>query len=143
MGRVEELYCANIERFPHETIDDETVLIDSANGRLFLFSGNGPALWQRFIAGGTIDGVVAESTARYGESAAAPTRQFLEQLVDVGVLRRGAPAPSAAGGVQDWPAEFAAPVIERYDDISDIISMDPIHEVDPAKGWPHRLDGTP
>jgi hypothetical protein len=26
--------------------------------------------------------------------------------------------------------------LERYDDIADIIAMDPIHEVDENAGWP-------
>ncbi len=136
-----DFYCADSSRFPYETIDGETVLIDSAKGHLFLFAGTGPSLWQRLIAGGTIDAVVAESIGRYGESAELPTRQFLEQLAETGMIRPGTAAPTTIGETPvDWPATFAAPVIERYDEISDIISMDPIHEVDPAKGWPHRLD---
>ena len=136
-----DFFCADTSRFPYETIDGETVLIDSAKGHLFLFAGTGPALWQRLIAGGTIDEVVAESIARYGESAESPTRQFLEQLAEAEMIRPGNSAPATIGEIAvDWLDTFAAPVIERYDEISDIISMDPIHEVDPAKGWPHRLD---
>jgi hypothetical protein len=33
---------------------------------------------------------------------------------------------------------FAPPMLEKYDEIADIIAMDPIHDVDPDKGWPHR-----
>jgi len=138
---VADFYLANTSRFPHETIDGETVLIDATKGHLFLFAGTGPRLWQRFIAGATIDGVVAESIARYGESAEAPTREFLTQLVEAELIRPGASTPTAGPEISvDWPDTFEAPVIERYDEISDIISMDPIHEVDPDKGWPHRPD---
>jgi len=37
-----------------------------------------------------------------------------------------------------WPDSFVPPGLEKYDDIADIITMDPIHDVDPAKGWPRR-----
>lgn len=136
-----QTYHADTGRFPHETIDGETVLIDAAKGHLYLFLGTGPLLWQRLIAGGILDDVVAESVARYGDSAGEPTRRFLENLVEAQMLVPGTPS----AGVVDidsmlWPAAFVAPVIERHDEISDIIAMDPIHEVDPAKGWPHRPD---
>ena len=138
-----DAYFADTGRFPHETIDGETVLIDAAKGHLFLFAGTGPWLWQRLIASGTIDEVVAESTARYGDCAVEPTRFFLGQLAEAQMLLPGTPPSSAAAEVHSapWPATFAAPAIERYDEIADIISMDPIHDVDPAKGWPHRPDG--
>ncbi len=140
--RMQGRYFADVDRFPHETIDGETVLIDAEKGYLFLFAGTGPLLWQRFTTGGTIDEVVAESTARYGESAELPTRQFLEQLAEAQLLRPGAESSTMqdeiVAGV--WPDTFVAPSIERYDEISDIIAMDPIHEVDPAQGWPHRRD---
>lgn len=137
-----DFYFADTARFPHDTIDGETVLIDSEKGHLFLFTGIGSSLWQRVALGATIDGVVAESIERYGESAGNPTRQFLEKLAEAEMLRRGLPHVAAPAEI-DWPTTFAVPIIERYDEISDIISMDPIHEVDPARGWPRRADGTP
>ena len=137
-------YFADTTRFPHETIDGETVLIDSTKGHLYLFAGTGPWLWQRLITGGTLEEVVAESVARYGEPAGEPTRHFLDTLTEAQMLLPGAPPSAQVAEVHPtpWPAAFAAPVIERYDEISDILSMDPIHEVDPAKGWPHRPEAT-
>ncbi len=137
-------FYADTGRFPHETIDGETVLIDSKTGHLFLFTGTGPCLWERLASGETIDSVVGESTARYGESAEAPTRLFLEQLREAQMLAPGAPSPAVSADLSaaQWPAAFAAPVMERYEEMSDIINMDPIHDVDQAKGWPRRPDGT-
>jgi len=142
--RMTDAFYADTDRFPHETIDGETVLIDSKTGNLFLFTGTGPSLWDRFGAGGTISGVVAESTARYGASAAAPTRQFLEQLAQAHMLCPGGPPSAPAEDVDpvEWPADFEAPVVERYEEMSDIINMDPIHDVDQDKGWPRRPDGS-
>jgi hypothetical protein len=138
-----DMYFADTGRFPHETIDGETVLIDSVKGRLFLLSGIGSWLWQRFIPGGIIDGVVAESIVRYGEATEVPIRQFLQELVEEQMLRPGFPPSAPPAEIPaDWPDAFEPPVIERYDDIADIMSMDPIHEVDPVKGWPHKPDGT-
>jgi hypothetical protein len=42
----------------------------------------------------------------------------------------------------DWPDSFAPPALERYDDIANIITMDPIHDVDQSAGWPRRSGGS-
>ena len=130
---------ADTGRFPNDTIDGETVLIDSEKGHLFLFMGIGPQVWERLIAGASVDALVNDVSARYGEAAAVPTRSFIEALEQAQMLRND-PAPSAAphSASTAWPETFIAPTLERYDQIADIISMDPIHEVDPNKGWPHR-----
>ena len=51
-------------------------------------------------------------------------------MVEVDGIESGVAAPTA------WPNAYTAPQIERYDDIADIMMMDPIHEVDKTLGWP-------
>ncbi len=130
---------ADTSRFVHETIDDETVLLDSARGHLFLFTGAGPWLWHRMQRGGTIDEVVNEMSERFGVEAAAATRRFLDSLGEAGMLLPERPAGEPPT-LLPYPDTFAPPVLEKYDDIADIINMDPIHDVDPAQGWPRRID---
>ncbi len=135
-------FVADTDRFPFETIDGETVLIDSQKGHLYLFAGTGPCLWQTFIGGANVDSAVAESTARYGEPAQSATRQFLQELVEAEMLLP-APSPATMSEVRPevrWPETYEPPVLERYDEISEIISMDPIHEVDSDRGWPRQPD---
>ena len=131
---------ADTARFPHETIDGETVLVDSQLGHLFLFTGIGPLLWQRMTRGASVEMVVGEISARFGADAAEPTRRFLESLEAGGLLRpddaQPGTAPEDAG--MAWPDAFVAPGLERYEDIADIIAMDPVHDIDTTKGWPYR-----
>jgi hypothetical protein len=57
------------------------------------------------------------------------------------MLRTDAPPSPASPEIHaEWPATFVTPVIESYDEISDIINMDPIHDVDQDRGWPRRPD---
>lgn len=136
------IFFANADRFPHDTLEGETVLIDSERGHLFLFTGTGPCLWQRLAAGAAFETVVQEVVTRFGPEAAEPTMHFLEQLEQHEMVRQGIPSDQASTAIQEiaWPDLFVAPGIERYDQIADIISMDPIHEVNPTEGWPHRQD---
>ena len=86
--------------------------------------------------------MVQEVVSRFGQDAAEPTLRFLEQLEQYEMLRLGSAPELSTSQIQEvsFPDQFAVPVMERYDQIADIISMDPIHEVDPAAGWPHRQD---
>lgn len=133
-----EIRFADTGRFPNDTIDGETVLIDAQKGHLFLFTGLGPQIWQRLGRGVTLEALIDEVAARYGEGAAGPTRAFLESLEGAEMLCGDAPSDQLPAADPSWPSAFVAPALEQYDQIADIISMDPIHEVDSSKGWPHR-----
>jgi hypothetical protein len=135
-----DIRFADTGRFPNDTIDGETVLIDTEKGYLFLFTGIGPQIWQRLGSGISPEALVHEVGSRYGESAAAPTRTFLESLEAAEMLRMDSPFDGAPAPDLPWPSEFVAPALEQYDQIADIISMDPIHEVDSSKGWPYRSE---
>lgn len=129
---------AQTRRFPHDTVDGETVIIDSARGCLFLLTGSGPWIWSLMIRGHTTDGLVSDVAARFGAEAGAQAASFLASLTDHGMLTEEAPDDGGAAAELPMPDTFVAPQIEKYDEISDIIAMDPIHDVDPTKGWPHR-----
>jgi hypothetical protein len=36
--------------------------------------------------------------------------------------------------------QFVPPVLERYDDMEDLLLLDPVHDVD-AQGWPQPAPG--
>jgi hypothetical protein len=52
-----------------------------------------------------------------------------------------ASAPDA-GQLQDLPA--GEPTLQRFDDMQDLLMLDPIHDLDlDGDGWPVGRDGTP
>lgn len=129
---------ADTARFPSDTLDGETVLIDSTRGHLFLFTGIASHIWQAYTEGTTTEALVAAVVGRYGESAMTPTRAFIESLEHAEMIVDVRPEVTDDASPGDWPAVFTPPAMERYEDIADIIAMDPIHEVDQAQGWPRR-----
>ena len=84
-------------------------------------------------------------TARYdvdGDTARRDATAFVAKLVEESLLAEGEDAPSAATVTGElsapWDGErrpYTAPVVQRYDDLDDLLAIDPIHEVDDA-GWP-------
>ena len=134
-----ELLIANTARYPHDTIDGETLLIDTESGHLLMIGGVGPLLWQRLLGGVTVGSLVAEVAARFGADAGEACRDFLRTLAEAEVVIPAATAAAEAAAL-DWPDAFVAPMLERYDDIANIMAVDPIHDVDRSAGWP-RLSG--
>ena len=61
---------SNVARFPSETIEGETILIDSEKGVLLLLVGSAPWIWARFDQGADRDTVIAELAAAWGERPA-------------------------------------------------------------------------
>lgn len=123
-------------RYLHESFDDDTMIVDTVQGRLTLLVGAGSAVWSRVAAGTDVDVVVAEATDRYGAEAGAQVVAFVDELVSLGLLSEG--GQPAEGQPRPWADTFVPPALEHYDDIADIMTMDPIHEVDTERGWPHR-----
>jgi|SRR5579871_1414033 len=137
MPALPEHLIADTGRFIHDTIDGETLLLDNKAGHLLLIRGFGVALWPRLVDGAAVEPLLAEVVARFGPPAGEACRAFLATLAEAGVVLPAAPSELSAGAsALVWPDSFEAPVLERYDDIADIIAMDPIHEVDESAGWP-------
>jgi len=133
-----DLLIANTARFVHDTIDGETLLLDNETGHLLLIGGFGVLLWQHLLDGVAAGPLAADVAARFGPAAGEACRAFLATLAEAEVAIPAAAAGAGGAGENalPWPESFEAPVFERYDDIADIIAMDPIHEVDESSGWP-------
>jgi hypothetical protein len=149
-------------RFVHENVDGETIMLDTVGGQLLLLRGTAPLLLDALSAQPDRVRLLGDIAGRYGAEAAEATGRFLDEITALGVLvpvddaetddaetdDADTPAEAVAECVTParatdafdafagWPASFAAPEFEHYDEISDIITMDPIHDVDPAFGWP-------
>jgi hypothetical protein len=133
------------DRFIHDTIDGETVIIDTVAGRLTLLVGIGPIIWTRLLAGVQPPAILGEVDDMYGPTAEQDGRAFIDELSSAGLMVESdadddpaTPATPSMAAVQTWPKMYVQPGLEHYDDIADIMTMDPIHEVDTSLGWPNR-----
>lgn len=110
--------------FDIEDFDEEIVLVHLESGVYYTLKEGGPALLRLFGEGLALEQVPASAQA------------FVEQLRQEAILVETAGAPtSAAPTDEQWPTEL--PVLEKFDDVSDLIKLDPIHDVSDL-GWPHK-----
>jgi hypothetical protein len=128
-------------RIVHETIEQETILIDLETGTYYSLRGCGAEIWALLVDGWTETEAIAEMKRRFPadlDAAAAATADLIAQLYDEGLLEV---APSrrerANGNVEPTAVHrpFEPPVLERYTDMQYFLLLDPIHEVHDG-GWP-------
>lgn len=124
----------------HETIDGEVVIINLESGNYYSLRGSGARVWAGIVAEADIDAIADDLVGAFDGLVGRPdVSGFLDELEREGLISRTAGEPGAgltatvtdgAGGI------FAAPVLERFTDMQDLILLDPVHEVDEAYGWP-------
>ncbi len=136
----EQRLRVNADNVVFEEVDGEVIAIDLANGSYYSVSGSGPAIWGLLQNGATPDEIAAVLGARFeAEPGAIQTAvgEFVDRLRESELLvaadaGEGPVVPDAAGE----RTSFEQPVFERYTDMKDYFLLDPIHEVNPAAGWP-------
>lgn len=120
-----------------ETIDGEAVILDLRSGAYYSTRGTGAAIWTWLEAGASVDAIIAHLAATFpdlADTTRLATEAFVAELVAQRLV-----VPSEAASVDvalaAFPASFAAPSLERYTDMDDLLLLDPIHDVD-LVGWP-------
>ncbi|MHA3792653.1 PqqD family peptide modification chaperone [Sphingomonas sp. YL-JM2C] len=121
-------------RMSYEDLDGEIIAIDFQSGAYYNLAGTAAEIWRHALAGSGRDAIVSGAAAASADAAAArhEAGRFLDELVALNLIAETGPEGNR-------PAPFAAfetPLIEKFEDMAELIQLDPIHEVT-AAGWPH------
>ncbi len=118
---------------PHvldETFDGEAVLVHLTTGCYYALNPSASLLWT-LVRDGATPATARDAIARlHGAAAGAHVEPLLEQLVAERLLVE-APDGSTAGATPDVPAlaAFAEPKVERFEDMQQLLLVDPIHDI--------------
>lgn len=133
----------------NQVIDGEALLINFETGNYYSLLKSGAFIWTLIEGTATVDEVVAALEQRYQgtrEVFEDAVNRFVRGLEAEGLIR------SSEDGVREGPdvlptvgesperperSLFEPPVLEKYEDMQDLILLDPVHEVDEEAGWPH------
>lgn len=120
-----------------EDFDGEFVVLDLRSGKYFSFAAGASLVWKALIAGHSFDTLTAALPA--GDPRRAQVERVIAGLVagEILVVADAAPAgpPDLATALAACSGDFA---VDVFDDLSDLLVADPIHDVDPQAGWPHQ-----
>jgi Coenzyme PQQ synthesis protein D (PqqD) len=121
-----------------ETFDGEAVLVHLETGCYYALNAAGTAVWELVRDGRTPAQVHGLVGAKRGSADADSAGAFVEQLASERLLvadpacDSGEEAPAL--DPEPWPD---APALQRFDDLQDLLKVDPIHDVRlGADGWP-------
>lgn len=115
---------------------NETVIIDLATGRYFRLNPTSTEVWLRFALSSSIAEVL--DSCSNAESLHGEIDGIVADLLDRALLRVAADADGRPDTVTTW--QYSGFELEQFTDLEDILGLDPIHEVDPERGWPHAAE---
>jgi hypothetical protein len=119
---------------------DEIVLANYANGVYYNLDGTGAQIWLGIKAGKTVEEIVDGFSAKAAADVLVinqSVRTFIDRLLVEGIIIPGHPASESGDWSPLMPGDFSAPRLERFDDLRDLLLLDPIHDVG-ENGWPLR-----
>jgi coenzyme PQQ synthesis protein D (PqqD) len=148
---VAERFRVNQPTVIHQTIEGETVIIHLERGLYYSLDETGAEVWQALASGRTSAEVSEALADRYPAErddvrsavASLVDRLRTEELIVAAAPDDAAPPAPVDGDDHDGrraDGPFRPPRLERFDDLQDLLLLDPIHAVDES-GWPQRIEG--
>ncbi|QPN62988.1 PqqD family protein [Synechococcus sp. CBW1004] len=133
----------------HQLFGEEIVAIDLRSGGYFSLSPVAGQVWLLLAGeGARVDAVVQALARRYNLAAdrlLGDLQPFLSQLLDLELIVPCAASPPSAADadIPETNTPYAPPSLSTYNDLAELLLLDPVHEVDAAAGWPHPAPGLP
>ena len=123
-----------------EVMDDEVVALNVETGIYFSMRELGAALWTDLAAGHPVEALASKLRADGGSDA--PLVEFVSQVRGHGLMRPSEARPHPGQSAVDLALHSGQDqlILEKYEDMKDLILSDPVHDVDETRGWPIRRD---
>jgi len=135
-------FVANAAETASDVIDGEAVVIHFERGTYFSIGGLGAVVWGMMQAPVTLEGLAAGARGAgvtVDEAFRADLTAFVAALAENGLILPTDEAASVPAIPAADPAVLGQPLrVEAFSDLSDLIAIDPVHEVDVLTGWPRR-----
>lgn len=134
----DKTYVVN-KRIVADDFEDETVLINVEKGLYFSMQGSASEIWRAFEFPQLRSDAVAVLSQELSPAEGEEIARTVQSLIDHDLLIES----EANRGDQTRLFSFAAgsfisPVLGVFSDLTELIAIDPVHEVDEGAGWPVR-----
>lgn len=133
----------NTRKILFEEFENETVLVNTESGFYYSLSSTGTLVLQ-LINDGWPTNMVSEKL--FGTDAPSSIHaeidtflcRLLEEeiVVEKKVNEWDAPATTSSEAALPASEKYDPPVLERFDDVRELLLIDPVHQVDQQYGWP-------
>ena len=141
MFRRDDVIVANSEATAAENFAGETVVIHFERGTYFSLRGSASLIWSLLQTPTSIAAVVKaarDGSAIDPEGLEIQLTAFVAQLSEQDLIKASSEAAVQPALSEESLVSLAAPAnLEVFDDLAELITMDPVHEIDTLTGWPH------
>jgi len=124
-----------------EVIEGEAIILNMNTGEYFSAENVGAEIWQHALAGHSYRAIVDSASAFYVGAPAIVEKidEFLVKAEAAKLLKRE-PALEVGSGNSGprWQSPYIDPELVSHAHVSDLMELDPIHEVAEA-GWPLQM----
>ncbi len=135
-------YRPNSPPILHETLDNETIIVNLEIGTYYSLNAAGTNVWNGFEEGASVEEVVASLADASGadrDEVDSGVRAFVDELIAAELVIPRDDARTPIELAPDWPdgLSFEAPTLNTYTDMQELLLLDPVHDVG-VGGWPQR-----
>ena len=123
-----------------EEFDGETIVIQFKVGTYSVFSGSGPQIFSMLADPCSAEEIVSAITEASGADPASVSKEvaaFIQSLADAQIIVATDQKHKAVP--LEFSGDFTNPEMETFEDLADMMLVDPVHEVDIDKGWPKQV----
>jgi hypothetical protein len=129
-----------------EEIDGEVIIVNLRNGNYYSLSQSATVIWAGIQEHATLERLQHHLQWRYAGETGSMDRDLAELIQalkteELIALRPAAEAPvEAPAATAERAGEkeaYRPPLFERFTDMGDLLLLDPVHEAEDEKGWPH------
>lgn len=142
-----ELYQVNRTFVVSDLIEDEVIIVNLKTGNYYSLAGVGAQIWSGLEGGIGVAAMIPALAAAYNAPQAEIAGEVQRLVAELAAENLIVPVSSDETLVQsassafpfptssDGKREFAAPVLNKYTDMHELLLVDPVHDVD-EQGWP-------
>jgi coenzyme PQQ synthesis protein D (PqqD) len=127
-----------------ENFGDEAVILNLQSGHYFSLNGVGITYWEYLVQAVPANQVNAHIVGCYsangnGATISQDLDELFDQLHSEGLIR----ASNVIKTINDvanttaLPTAYARPMLAKFDDVAEMLLLDPVHDVSSEVGWPH------
>ena len=132
----------NGEEFAYEEFEGEILVINLVEGTYFALGGSTNVFWEDLTSGIAVEQIASklnEGSGTSEEEVFASLTSFVDQLVIERIVLSVDESAQLENGSASYSAEttYSPPVMEKHVDMQDLLTLDPIHDVDVDRGWPN------
>ncbi|MBZ9796268.1 PqqD family protein [Mesorhizobium sp. ES1-4] len=132
-------YTFNDRLFAFEVFDDEVVVLHVTEGTYFACGGWVVEAWSALTTGCSTQRIVDAVSGHYGIAANEIERELtdLTARLEQEAIFLNVEAGDVDEAIVTFSGRpFQSASFEKHADMQDLLTLDPIHDVDPKKGWP-------